>query len=82
MCRCIQNFETMAMKLFFAVVLSLLFFCEAMPNYDVKLSDVFFEGGFVFFPVKRTKLQDRLDEINSYFENEVKSIHFIFDSKL
>ncbi|KAJ8048198.1 hypothetical protein HOLleu_00409 [Holothuria leucospilota] len=50
-------------------VLSSVLLCE---SYDVKLSQVYFDGGFLFFPVKRENLQQRLDEINAQFGNDVR----------
>ncbi|KAJ8048193.1 hypothetical protein HOLleu_00404 [Holothuria leucospilota] len=60
----------MAVMSFLVVsVLSSVLLCE---SYDVKLSQVYFDGGFLFFPVKRETLQQRLDEINTHFDNDVR----------
>lgn len=57
----------MALMSFLVVsVLSSVLLCE---SYDVKLSQVYFDGGFLFFPVKREKLQQLLDEVNTQFDN-------------
>lgn len=66
------------MKILPAFLLSLLLFCDAFPNYDVKLSQVFFNGGFVLFPVKRAKVQERLNELNCQFDNDGKCACNIF----
>ncbi|KAJ8048192.1 hypothetical protein HOLleu_00403 [Holothuria leucospilota] len=46
---------------------------EGAPKFDVKLSNEYFDGGFVFFPVKRAKVRQLLTKINPQFGNkEVK----------
>lgn len=57
----------MATKLLSGLLFLLILVSEGWASYDVKVSDVFFDGGFLFFSVKRAKLQQRLDEINSQF---------------
>ncbi|KAJ8048199.1 hypothetical protein HOLleu_00410 [Holothuria leucospilota] len=54
------------------VVISVLMSVILCKRYDVKLSQVYFDGGFMVFPVKRVKLQQRLDEVNTQFDNDVK----------
>ncbi|KAJ8048189.1 hypothetical protein HOLleu_00395 [Holothuria leucospilota] len=60
----------MARKLVLLVVWFLILLCYGMANFDVKLSKAIFDGGFLIFPVKRAKVQQLLDEINSQFDDE------------
>lgn len=53
-----------------AVLLILLMIGEGAPKFDVKLSNVYFDGGLVFFPVKRAKVRQLLTKINNEFGNK------------
>lgn len=72
----------MATKLLSGLFFLLLLVSEGWASYDVKVSDVFFDGGFLFFSVKRAKLQQRLDEINSQFGDNSKCILEYFTTSI
>lgn len=70
----------MASAAFPVVLFILILVCKGLSKFDIRLTNGSFEGGVVYFPVKRAKLQEHLNEINSQFDNEGKNAYAPFIS--